>query len=144
MAEVLRMMDLIAQLLAELASLRKTASSDETRRRIATMCLEGTGLPFDYVKRSAPDETLKILKSGGAVYHIRAVMIAELLLQDAELNDLSGDEHQAQIERAQAYVLLKDSIDLLSPEEQVSYRLKLKSLERGKAIESQGRDAESV
>jgi hypothetical protein len=128
MAEVLRMMDLIAQMLAELVALRRTAGSVETRRRIAAMCLEGTGLPFDFVKKSAPAEILKLLKSGGAVYHIRAVLIAELLLQDAELNDTSGSKREAQIERAQAYILLSDSVDLLSSEEQASYQPKIKAL----------------
>jgi hypothetical protein len=55
-------------------------------------------------------------------------MLAELLLEDAELSDSIGKEREATISRAQARVLLAHSINSLSPDEQKVYRPKLEAL----------------
>lgn len=55
-------------------------------------------------------------------------MLAELLLQDAELSDLAGKKCDAVISGAQALVLRDRNIDSLSPEEQAIYRPKLETL----------------
>jgi hypothetical protein len=55
-------------------------------------------------------------------------MLAELLLQDAELNDAARKNREATISRAQAYVLLARNIDKLSLDEQAVYRPKLEAL----------------
>ncbi|MEY2529930.1 MAG: hypothetical protein QOI96_15 [Verrucomicrobiota bacterium] len=86
------------------------------------------GLPFDVVKRSAPETILQLLESGGATKDIRGVRVAELLLQDAELSDTTGKNRDAAVARAQARALLARSIDNLSPDEQAVYRPKLAAL----------------
>jgi hypothetical protein len=57
------------------------------------------------------------------------MMLAELLLQDAELNDAAGKNREATISRAQARVLLARNIDRLSPDDQTVYRRKLEALD---------------
>src|SRR6185503_9403706 len=100
----------------------------ETVKRLGQICLEKTGLPFDYVKRSAPQEVLAVLGQGGSLQPIRAVILAELLLQDSELNRAAGRVRDATIERVQAGALIAASIDRLGLEDQERYRSKLTAL----------------
>ena len=121
---ILRLIEQISIMLAELSRLK----SSEKPAHISALCLRETGLPFDFVKHSSPESILELLKEGGGTQCVRAVLLAELLLQDAELSDAAGKEREATISRAQAQVLLAHSVDGLSPEEQAVYRPKLEGL----------------
>jgi len=121
---LLRLIEQISIMLAELSRLKK----GERPARISALCLRETGLPFDFVKHSSPQTILELLASGGATQHVRAVLLAELLLQDADLADAGGKAREATISRAQAQALLAHSVDQLSPEEQAVYRPKLEEL----------------
>ncbi len=125
---LLRMIEQVAQMLAEILRLRKIGRISDAAEQIKAACGRVVGLPFDVVKRSAPETILQLLESGGGTRHVRAVMLAELLLQDAELSDSIGKEREAAIGRAQGLVLLAYSINSLSPEEQKIYRPKLDAL----------------
>jgi ubiquinone biosynthesis protein COQ9 len=72
---------------------------------------------------------LQVLESGGATKYVRAVMLAELLLQDAELSETKARVREAVIRRAQARALLAASVDHLAAEDQASYRPKLEALD---------------
>jgi hypothetical protein len=85
-------------------------------------------LPLDFVKHSSPETILQLLESGGGTQYARAVLLAELLLQDADVSDVAGKNREAAISRAQAQALLDHSVDNLSPEEQAIYRPKLEAL----------------
>jgi len=125
---LMRLIDRLALLLAELSGLQKMGRGGEVRRRIAEMCIQETGLPFEVVKKSSPQDLLELLRTGGATYSSRAVTLAELLLQDAELNDNLHNTRDANIERVQAYVLLLNSVDKLDEVDQAVYRPKLQAL----------------
>lgn len=125
---LLRMIEQVAQMLAEILRLRKIGRISDAAEQIKAACGQTIGLPFDLVKRSAPGTIVQLLESGGGTQHVRAVLLAELLLQDAGLSDASGKNREAAISRAQARVLLAHSIDKLSPEEQAVYRPKLETL----------------
>lgn len=90
--------------------------------------MEKTGLPFDYVKRSAPQDILALLGQGGSLQPVRAVIIAELLLQDSELNRTAGRMRDATIERVQAGALIAACVDRLALEDQERYRSRLAAL----------------
>jgi hypothetical protein len=124
---ILRLVEQVALMLAELARLKNS----EKPARISALCLRETGLPLDFVKHSAPDIVLRLLETGGGTQHARAVLLAELLLQDAEVSDAAGKNREAIISRAQAATLLEHSIGELSPEEQAVYRPKLDALRSG-------------
>ena len=111
-------------MLAELSQLKKA----ERPARIGALSLHEVGLPIDLVKHSSPETLFQLLETGGATQYFRAVLLAELLLQDAELSDAAGKNREALISRAQAKALLAHSIDNLSPEEQAVYRPKLEAL----------------
>ena len=111
-------------MLAELSRLK----SGERAARFSALSLRETGLPFDFVKHSSPEAILQLLESGGGTQHARAVLLAELLLQDADIDDAAGKSREASISRAQAQALLMHSIGQLSPEEQAVYQPKLEAL----------------
>jgi len=126
---LLRLIEQVSQMIAEILALRKVGRISDAAEQIEAICQQNIGLPLDLVKRSAPETILQLLESGGGTQHIRAVMLAELLLQDAELNDAAGKNREATISRAQARVLLARNIDRLSPDDQTVYRRKLEALD---------------
>ena len=121
---ILTIVEQVGLMLAQLARLK----SGEKPARISAFCLRETGLPLDVVKHSSPETILQLLKAGGGTQYARAVLLAELLIQDADVNDDAGKNRGAIISRAQAAVLLEYSIDHLSPEEQAIYRPRLEAL----------------
>ena len=124
---VLRLIEQVSLMLAELSRLK----TGEKPARISALCLRETGLPLDFVKHSSPKAILQLLESGGGTQYVRAVLLAELLLQDADVSEESGKSREARISRAQAQALLAYSIDNLSPDEQRLYRPKLEELTKG-------------
>jgi hypothetical protein len=121
---ILRLIEQVTLMLAELSRLR----TPEKAARISAICLREVGLPMDFVKHSAPETILQLLKSGGGTQYARAVLLAELLLQDAAVSKANGKEDEAIVSRSQAQALLAYSVNELSPEEQAVYRPKLEEL----------------
>lgn len=121
---ILRLIEQVSLMLAELSRLK----AGEKPARISALCLRDTGLPLDFVKHSSPEAILQLLETGGGTQYARAVLLAELLLQDADISDAAGKNREATISRAQAEALLAHSMDQLSPDEQAIYRPKLEAL----------------
>ena len=92
------------------------------------MCLQTCGLPLGTVKKLPPDALVEHLRSAGGNRYPRAVMLAELLLQDAEIFEAQGEPQKALAGHLHAFCLLFDSIEVLSAEEQAIYRPKLAML----------------
>jgi hypothetical protein len=125
---VLRLIDQIALMLSEIFQLRKLGRTGAAHAEISKACLENVGLPFELVKRSAPETILEMLATGGGTQHVRAIMLAELLLQEAELAESARQKREALIGRAQARALIAHNLAQLSPEDQTIYRSKLDAL----------------
>lgn len=121
---ILRLIEQVSLMLAELSRLK----AGEKPARISALCLRETGLPLDFVKHSSPEAILQLLETGGGTQYARAVLLAELLLQDADAGDAAGKNREATISRAQAEALLAHSMDQLSADEQAIYRPKLEAL----------------
>lgn len=109
---VLRLIDQIALMLAEILQLRKLGRARGSAR---SNCQRLSA------KGRSP------IRLGEA---FRAIMLAELLLQDAEIEEQAGKKREALISRAQARSLITHNLGQLSPEDQASYRAKLDSLAR--------------
>jgi len=60
-------------------------------------------------------------------------MLAELLLQDAELAEWAGQKREALISRAQGRGLVAQNLAQLLPRDQTIYRAKLDALNQSKA-----------
>ncbi len=121
---ILRLIEQVSLMLAELSRMRQ----GEKPERISAICLREVGLPLDLVKHSSPETIFQLLESGGGTQYVRAVLLAELLLHDADVSKAAGKTRAAMISRVQAQALLAHSIDELSPEEKALYRTKLEAL----------------
>jgi hypothetical protein len=91
------------------------------------VCRRTVGIPLIQVRRTAPETILQLIRHGGRP-DLNSILVAEALLQDAELSEKVEDHAQAVVSRFQAFCLLDDSIELLGPEEQPEYRKKLDAL----------------
>lgn len=124
----MRLIEQIAQMLASILALRRAGRNQEAAQEIQAMCLQTAGLPLDRIRKSSPESIAATLATSGALRHQRAIMLAELLMQDAELSEAAGRKTDGMLSRLHAFCLLSDSIDLLGPKEQPIYRQKLAAL----------------
>jgi hypothetical protein len=62
---ILRLIEQVALMLAEILRLRKAGRNAEAVERIAVICLQTIGLAFDLMKRSSPETILQLLERGG-------------------------------------------------------------------------------
>jgi hypothetical protein len=127
----LRLIEQIAQMLAAIVASRKAGRNGEAVEQIAAACQNNIGIPLEIVRRSSPETLLQLLEPGGALRHVRAVMLAELLMQDSEIREDEGRSREALIARAQAHALLSDVLPHLPPKEQFIYRKKMEVLRIG-------------
>jgi hypothetical protein len=95
----MRLIEQVGRMLAGILALRKVGRIADAARQVETLCEQNTGLRLELVKRSAPETILQLLKTGGGTEHVRAVLLAELLLQDAEMSDDDGKNREAAIRR---------------------------------------------
>jgi hypothetical protein len=121
---IMNLIEQISIMLAELARMKAV----EKPAHLSALSIRETGLPFDLVKHSSPETVLQWLETGGGTQYARAVILAELLLADAELSKAAGKNRDAAISHAQAHALLAHSVEHLTPEEQAIYRPKLETL----------------
>ncbi|MEY2491704.1 MAG: hypothetical protein QOH24_655 [Verrucomicrobiota bacterium] len=125
---VLRLIEQIAQILSAIVALRKAGRNDEALEQIAAACQDKVGIPLELVRRSSPETLLQLLETGGALRHVRGVMLAELLIADAAISENAHKRDDGVIARAQAYALLSDALPYLESNEQSIYREKMESL----------------
>lgn len=124
----MRLIQQIAAMLAAIVAKRRAGQNVEATQAIEATCLQTCGLPLETVKGLPPDALVEHLRSSGGNRYLRAVMLAELLLQDAEMREEQGEPHQALVGQLHAFCLLFDSMEVLSSEEQAIYRPKLAML----------------
>lgn len=125
---LLRIARQIGQLLAALVGKRKAGQTAEAQQELERLCLEGVGLPWRTVRTSSPEALLEHLRGAGALRHHRAILLAELLLEEAELADLESRVTDAIRARLQAFCLISDVLDMLSVDDLRVYEEKLERL----------------
>lgn len=111
-------------MLNELMIKRAAGGDDGAASALDSACRRMVGVPLSLVRRTSPERLLDLIHSGGQS-NFGSILVAELLLQDVELNEKIGNVPQAIVSRLQAFCLLVDSLELLGPEEQAEYRKKL-------------------
>ena len=122
---ILRMIEQVAMMLAEIVASRRRGDVAEATREIADKCQQTSGLTLDLVKRSSPRAIAELLRTGGELRYLRSIMLAELLVQDAEICEESGHADDALVSYLHAFRLVYDSLEALSLEDQRVYRDKL-------------------
>lgn len=125
---IMRLIQQIGAMLSAIVAKRRSGHIAEAKQDIATTCLQNVGLTLNTVKHMPPDALAQHFLSFGGNRYPRAVMLAELLMQDAEIHEAQGETQEALISFLHAFCLLADSVDVLSFEEQAIYRPKLAAL----------------
>jgi hypothetical protein len=124
---ILRMIEQAARMLEVILAERLAGHDKEASQKIEHACVQEIGLPFSLVRLSSPETLSNLMQQSGNGY-VRSVLLAELLIQESEINDATGDRAGKIRGQLQAFCLLGESIDVLSPEEQAVYRPKLDKL----------------
>jgi hypothetical protein len=125
---IMRLIEQAAAMLAALLERRRKGEIQEARQDLQALCLENVGLPLETVKNFSPNAIAEHLSTAGAHRYVRAVMLAELLIQDAETLEIQGEVQRALPSWVHAFCLLFDAYPVLSEEEQAVYRAKLEAL----------------
>jgi hypothetical protein len=122
---ILRLIQQIMAMIASIAARRKQGDLDGAAAEIEERCVQHIGLPLVVVRQSTPVALEALLAMSGARKHERALLLAELLLQSAELAELRGNPPLAALDYRHAWKLINDSAVVLIPSEQAIYRAKL-------------------
>ena len=131
---LLRQIEMIARAIALIIARRKAGQMLEAAQEIQSQCRQGTGLSFETVQSMAPEALWDFCQQGGAQCMTRALLLAELLIQDAELNRDAGRHGNALRSQLQAFCLLAEVFSTLPPEDAATYRPKLAALVHDLAI----------
>lgn len=115
-------------MLAQIVAKKTRGDVSGAAAEIEEQCLQHIGLPLILIKQSSPDAVAGLLASGGALRTTRAILLAELLLQDAELSELRGNPPEAVLSYSHAQRLLADVVGALNPDEQAHYRDQLANI----------------
>ena len=125
---IMRLIQQVAAMLAAIIAKRGDGKPAEARQDLDTTCLQTLGLPLAILKRYTPEALTRQLEQSGANRYARSIILAELLIQDAELLSENGDEQGALASYLHSFCLLFDSFSFLSTDEQAFYRPKLEML----------------
>ena len=127
---VLRLIQQVAQMLASVLAARKAGRTEEAKQAIEKQCFRTTGLPYLLVKNSSLSELLTMMDSGPQGLRCsRKIMLAELLLQDAEIDEAAGNIAASQHSEELAAGLLAASLGSLSQDEARAYQAKLELIQ---------------
>jgi hypothetical protein len=122
---ILRLIEQMATMLAALMNRRRAGEIIEAREDLENTCARTVGLTLSNVKELAPEALTRLLERSGALKITRAVMLAELLLLDADWKEQDSPEKDVLPNYVHAFCLLADSLDSLSAEEEAFFRPKL-------------------
>ena len=125
---IMRLVAQIAALLAGVVAKQQAGKLAEAREELEQTCRQTIGLSLPQLKQLSPEAVAQRLNTAGALRHVRAVTLAELLLLDAELPETDGVAGQPSSGLVHAFCLLADSLSALSTEDQAAYRAKLNRL----------------
>lgn len=122
----LRLIDQISIMLAEIARLVASGDGSGARAEISERCRQTVGLDITQIQQMSPEALAQLLKTSAGLRQTRAVMLAELLLKDAEVH--AGDLGRVSLDRLHAFCLLAAVVDSLDTDDQRVYRQKLEGL----------------
>jgi hypothetical protein len=125
---IMRLIRQVAQMVAAIMGHRNAGRDAEAAVEIERACVQTAGVPLSLVRQASPEALRQFLQSGGPQRVTRDVMLAELLLQDAELQEKNGQQKEAAHSRAHAFCLIVDAVDSLTLDDAAHYRAKLDAL----------------
>lgn len=121
---ILRLIEQVAMMLAQIVAKRKGGDLVDVRNEIEDQALQHSGLPLSVIRNAAPEMVADLLRSGGELRFIRSILLAELLIQDAEVCEETGDKSTALVDYVHAWRLLHDSIEAFNADERKHFGAK--------------------
>jgi len=86
------------------------------------------GITLSEIKQLSPEEIAKILGRSGALQITRALILAELLLLDAQWHEEDRNVEDRMPNYVLAFCLIADSLDSLGKEEHTLFRARLATI----------------
>jgi hypothetical protein len=125
---ILRLIEQIATMIAALLSRRKAGEIIQAREDLENQCVRTIGFTLSEIKSLSPEEVAKILDKSGALQVTRALILAELLMLDAQWHEEDRSAEDLMPNYVHALCLIADSLETLSKDEQTVFRAKLASI----------------
>ena len=120
------MIDQIAAVLEEIDERQRSGDNSGAKAELNSQSQQAVGLDISQVQRMSPEALAQLLNTSGGLRQGRAVLLASLLLKDAEMHQ--DDVSRAAIDHVHAFCLLADTIDMLDEQGQARYRPKIHAL----------------
>jgi len=121
-------MRMIEQAIAGLVAIVLKAESgqfQQARSDLNAVCRNTVGLDLERVKKLTPDAVAELLASGGLLRFTRSIILAEVLLSDAEVQEKEENAPFPLANFVHAFCLIADSVSVLSHDDEARYRQKL-------------------
>jgi hypothetical protein len=122
----LRLIDQVAIMLAQIMGKKAAGDDAGAKAELEAQCRQTIGLGVLEVQQMPPETLAQRLKTAAGLREARSILLAELLLKDAEMN--AEDERRAAVDYLHAFCLIADAINSLGPDDQRVYRPKLQLL----------------
>ncbi len=125
---IMRLIEQIAALLASVVAKQRAGQYPEAKAELEEKARQTIGFGLSDLKRLSPEAVSQLLESSGGLRYGRAVVVAELLLQDAAISEATGESGDTLLNYLHAFCLLSDTIETLTVEDQAVYRPKVDAL----------------
>lgn len=122
---VLRLIEQAGRMLGAILRRRKDGDAAGARHELEQAAQQHIGLPLAMLRRLSPDALANLLKSGGDRSHLRAFLLGELLVQEAEIAEEEARPQDALVSYVHAWRLWSDALAVLDGDERAHYGAKL-------------------
>ena len=122
----LRLIEQVSIMLAQIMGKKAAGGDAGAKQELDTQSRQTSGLDIAQLQQMSPEALRHHLETADGLRQARAILLAEWLLKDAEMN--SNDERRQAIDQLHAFCLIASSIDSLDPDDQRVYRPKLQFL----------------
>jgi hypothetical protein len=125
---IMRLIEQIAALLASVIAKERAGEFSEAKTDLEEKARQTIGMSLADLRRLSPEAVTQLLESSGGLRYGRAVILAELLLHDAALLEVTNENSDAVLNYLHAFCLLSEAMETLTDEDQAVYRPKLQEL----------------
>jgi hypothetical protein len=125
---IMRLIEQAAAMLAAIIAKRNAGDFPAAEEKINLSCQQRIGVPLELIRHATPEALTQFLSRDGQLRYVDAVLVGELMMQEAEICDATGKAPEALRSREQAFCLLTDAMPVLPLDDATVYRAKLEGL----------------